>query len=175
VLRAFSLVGGVFFGAILSITALLARMPVPAVWGALAACAAAYVGWSRPYAFMPAYGMWNRAAANARRLARAGLAAICFLVFTVVSASGERVRWRPSEATESGWFPRRTPRVVDLASPADIPLPTAGQHGWLVTLTSWARETGSLWIWPIVPLLALLRAIEPDQELDVGHTSYTLY
>ncbi len=174
-LRAFALVGGLLLGALLAGTALLARLPAPVAWGAPAACATAYAGWSRPYAFTRVYGWWNRAAAKTRRLTRAALAGICFLVFTVVGFTGGRLRWKSLEAGGSGWFARKASGAADLSSPADVPLPTAASNSWLAALTSWARETGAFWIWTIVPLLALLRSIEPDQELDVGHTSYTLY
>lgn len=173
-LRAFALVMGVLLGAILGGAAFVARWPAPLAWGALAACATAYLGWSRPYAFAQVYLRWNRAAATVRRVVRAALAGICFVVFTVVGLTGGRIRWKSQEASESGWFTRKAAKASDLSSPADVALPAA-TSSWLTTLTSWARATGALWIWTIVPLLALLRSIEPDQELDVGHTSYTLY
>lgn len=143
--------------------------------GAAAALVVALPGLLRPRSVEGAYRRWNRAAGWAGRACSYWISAVCFFALvTVVGRAGSRMPWSPREAGASGWAPRSGVEDRHDAQHRRASRSTS-EAAWARSLGTWARDSGNVWAWALIPLLGLLRFFRPKVARSLGENIYTLY
>ncbi len=169
----------------------------PARWGwigLLVAISLAVPGLLRPALVSLPYRIWNGLARRYSEGASRYVSAVCFVTVTVpVSRASDPGRFHRSVHTRSSWVPR----AGSAAKPpggagrdAQAPGSYASLHnsggekpppgGWIATMWRWARTSGNVWTWFLLPFLVLLRTLDTDRgakaqsSLPSGDI-YTLY
>jgi hypothetical protein len=173
-LRAFAIVMAVPAGLALGVGAWLFGLggpEGPAVVALGTGLTMALAGWLRPEAFEPTYRLWNRAARGFARAAAHWFSVLCFLVVTVAGAPGSRMEMRRSSG--AGWA--RRPTLSAGAYRSSSWAPRDPGTGGFRSLFAWARDSASLWVLTLVPLLWLLRMVQTSERGSLGADIYTLY
>jgi len=171
---AFWLVGTAGAGALLAGALAVLEIRQPLAWGVLTAALVAIPGLARPALVRRPYEAWNRLTRAVRRAARLWLTGAAFLVVLVVSRGGTRLAWTAPREGESGWMPKRQLEAGSHRFTTDFSNAAAGDSGFR-SLAGWARRSGNVWAWSLVPLLSLLRIVEGRSAGSLGGNVYTLY
>ena len=123
------------------------------------------------------YRAWNpRLVRPLASIAARVLMAICFFVVVVAtSRAGSRLTLAAPGGAPTSWVPRSSlPRdayrmLFDAGSPGG----TSG--AWISDYLRWARQTGNLWSVSLLPFLAVLRLLPPDEDKVSQGNIYTLF
>jgi hypothetical protein len=122
------------------------------------------------------YRIWNKLAREFTRCARLWLTGICYYIaFVAVGRLGSSLSLaRPAEG--SLWAPRPTGRPAAYGSPQGVITAEAARGSWVSAFVAWAVQSGNGWACCVLPFVALLSVLEPEQESsDVSTNIYTLY
>jgi hypothetical protein len=174
-LASFWLVASASAGVSLALALWILQVPHPVTWGVLAVAICGIPGLLQPALVKRPYQAWNRLSGTARRAARIWLTGVAFLIISVVGRSGTRLAWRAPEASASGWTPKRPLPEGNQRSTSDIPSARESDRGWIRDFAAWARRSGNVWAWSLVPVLALLKVVEGKPTRSLGGNVYTLY
>jgi len=174
-LVSFWLVASVGAGVVFALALWILQVPHPAMWGVLLATTACLPGLLRLALVKRLYDGWNYLSRFARRLARLWLTGVAFLILAVVGRFGTRLAWSAPETGASGWTPKRPPSPGSHRTTSDISDAPESAAGWVHTLARWAGRSGNAWAWSLLPVLALLRAVEGKPTRSLGGNVYTLY
>ena len=122
----------------------------------------------RPFRF------WDRLARKARRAARLWLSGVVFLMLTLIGLLGARLPLDRPIPAESGWIPRDSSSGRRSGYP-DSSGTAGGATTWIRRFASWAWHSGNIWACSLLPVLALLKAVEGESRGSLGGNVYTLY
>ena len=175
-LKSFSLAIG-FLGALL--------MSLPAYWFAprilipfVAAPAIGFplLGLLWPQSISSLYKLWNVAVNHFSRLARFFLMTICFyVVLLAVGRAGTSLIVTRPRPNESLWLAKKTLSTDTYR----YEFAGTGKHfaekGWVRNYLSWARTSRQVWAFCLIPLLAMLAAVEVYQDRRPPIGVYTLF
>ena len=167
------LTGGLLTGAIL----LLRGSPHWFASGVLVALLLALPGLLWPQTVSIPYRVWHKLDREFTRCARLWLTGICFyIVFVAVGRLGSSLRLARPTAEGSLWVLRRTDAVTTYGSAHGVVTAEAAQGSWASAFVSWAMHSGNGWACCLLPFMALLSLLEPEQEsANVPTNIYTLY
>jgi hypothetical protein len=146
---------------------------VTAVWGLALGLVIAAVGWS-PRLARPPYEAWTRLSKKARRAVRLWLTGVVFMVLTAVGWLGDRLYREPGREA-SGWGPKAPLVPESYAGDSPLPQKAGAEAGWVRRLGEWSWRSGHVWVWSLIPLLALLKGVEGESRGSLGGNVYTLY
>lgn len=119
------------------------------------------------------YALWRRLGGGIGRRAAAILTRTAFLLIAIVSWAGGDPGVVVEPLSAEGWRGRQPlSGAYDSTSGEAV---SVARHGWLGSLTAWARRSGNGWIWALVPVLCLLRLVATERSAASGGTTYTLY
>lgn len=134
------------------------------------------LGLFRPKIVAPLYAFWNVLAGYFARGARLYLMTICFyIILFAVSRAGTSINLARPRPEESLWRSKKT------LSPDSYPYEFAAsvknfnQKGWFRSYFCWARLSGHLWAFLLLPLLTLISAVEIYQDRRFPAGVYTLF
>lgn len=141
-----------------------------------AALMAAFVFWQEPTAWR-VYRVWNRwfarpvAFATSRVVLR-----ICFLITRLAALGGApRMQLGSERGVVSAWKPRSSLPAEAYPSLFFGPAGAAPDAGWFTVYYGWARQSGNSWAICLLPFLALLRRLDPEEEKAFTANIYTLF
>jgi hypothetical protein len=122
------------------------------------------------------YRLWNTAANYFARLARVYLIGICFyIILLTVGRARTSMKLSRPKLDESLWRAKKT------LSPDTYPYEFAAngkyftEKGWVRSYLCWARASGQIWALCLVPLLAMLSAVEIYRDRRFPAGVYTLF
>lgn len=161
----------------LAVVAILwtAGAPAAPLWGLALAVVLASLVWWRPALARRPYRVWDQAAGLVGRVARRWFTGVCFLILGVVSRAGSRLAGSEPAPNASGWAPKRQSGPGSYGSTSDRAHVAGADPGGLRSLAAWARGSGELWVWALLPFLFLLGALEGEDRGSLGGNVYTLY
>jgi len=122
------------------------------------------------------YKLWNTTAIYFARFARFFITGICFYVILfAVGRAGTSMKLVQPAPGQSLWLPKNTLSLetypYEFAACGKEPPET----GWLGRYWSWAKTSGQLWAFCLVPLLAMLAAVEVYRDERFPAGVYTLF
>lgn len=117
---------------------------------------------------------WDRLARKARRAVRLWLSGEVFLMLMLIGLLGARLPLNRPSPAESGWIPRTSTSGRRKDYPHCIKA-AGGGTAWIRRFASWAWHSGNIWACSLLPVLALLKAVEGESRGSLGGNVYTLY
>jgi hypothetical protein len=170
-LRAFWFAGALLAGLTTgALVALVRHRDQALVAGLLGAALAAAPGLAWPEAVRPAYRAWNRLARVYARLARRALLAVAYYgIVTPVGRVGASLDLE--DPRHSMWRPAS--QMAPDASQSQLGDGSGG--GWIGPLARWGCRSRHPWWLALLPLLALLAAVEPEEPASSSGPAADLY
>jgi hypothetical protein len=134
------------------------------------------LGLVRPKIMLKSYRLWNLSANYFARVARLFLMGICFyIILLAVGRAGTSMSLARPRPDESLWLSKKTLSPDTYA----YEFAASGKHfpekGWLRSYLCWARVSGHVWAMFLVPLLAMLSAVEIYRDRRFPAGVYTLF
>ena len=168
-----SVCGGVSVGGL----AALVGSPRWAIGGVALTGLALLVGRVCPGAMSATYALWNALALSYARVARLGLKVVCFYVlFAAVGRTGSALALARPTPAESLWIPRATlaPSTYGYQYDAQAQGEPKG-GGWTRDYIAWALDSGNAWAIILLPFVAMLSALEDEDQWTFPTSVYTLF
>jgi hypothetical protein len=168
-----SLAGGVLAGTLSPSLAAPGRLVI----GAAVAVLLALPGAWRPDSAAIPYRVWNKLAYAFTHLARLWLMGVCFyIVCILVGRTGSALVLARPPADGSLWVRRQRSAPAMGAFAHGLMMEESGKRGWVSQFIAWAGQSGHGWACSLLPFLALLSAMEGEQEgSDFAANIYTLF
>ena len=150
------------------------RVPYAAAAGVAIFSGSFVLGIRSPALAMRPQAAWSRLSRKARQAARLWLSGVAFLMLWIVGLPGARLSMHQPVLGGSGWIDRAS---SSKAERAERPLIGRDERAtaWFRRLAAWAWRSGNAWTWCLVPILALLKAVEGETQGSLGGNVYTLY
>jgi hypothetical protein len=142
------------------------------IWGVAALFGTGAIGWWNRRAAERGLEAWNTLARAVARLARLALTGAAFLVIVLAGVAGSHLPWLPPDPGASGWLRRSGEGSRAFESQSNF---SSSGGSWGRTVAAWARRSGNLWVWALIPPLLLLSRIQLANQRSLGGATYTLY
>jgi hypothetical protein len=139
---------------------------------------AAAPGLLRPRLASMPMQIWNRLARLFAHAATAWITAVCFYVVVRALGRGQVSSLRLTEAAagQSLWAPWQDAAGHAGSGAAGIVAVPSPARGWAGDVAAWARSSGNLWAWCLLPFLLVLAALETGGDVEAPPPGiYTLY
>ena len=122
------------------------------------------------------YRVWNVAANYFARVARLFLIGICFyIILLAVGRAGTSMNLARPRPDESLWLSKKTLSPDTYAYEFAASGKRFTERGWLRSYLCWARVSGHVWAFFLVPFLAMLSAVEIYRDRRFPAGVYTLF
>ncbi len=176
-LRAFWLTLSLAFGCAIGVS--LAWTHVKHGWAVAAASTVLFASlvFLSEAAAWRAYRGWNRLLARpVARWTQRLILSLCFWVIRTAALAG-RPNMAVTQTTPGGaWRSRSSLPPTGYESLFFATgLPTPGEGDWRDEYRRWAAQSGHLWAIALLPFLALLRWVNPEEEKAAAGNIYTLF
>ncbi|HXG03772.1 MAG TPA: hypothetical protein VNO23_10210 [Candidatus Binatia bacterium] len=178
--RAFWIVVSVMVGGLVAVLAALLTLPAPLARfgpgpvGAGAALVVLLAGLLMPRLAVLGYRAWSKATRRYARFAGEALIAVWYpVLFGAVGLGGSALLRRRPEPGQTLWRAHSTLDADTYRSLDERPAVDTG--GWLGRYARWAVRSRHLWALALVPLLALLAALETEEPEEAPAGIYTLF
>jgi len=175
-LKSFSITLGVLSGLLTSILSYWLDSGVLLYFGVVLAGGFPLLGLLWPQIVSTPYSYWNVLANCFARFARLFLMGTCFYVILLaVGRAGTSINLARPRPDQSLWLPKKT------LSPDTYAYEFAGsgkhftERGWLRSYLCWAKASGHVWAFFLVPFLAMLSAVEIYRDRRFPAGVYTLF
>ena len=174
-LRIFSVVLGVYAGALVTVLLVLLGAPSPLV-GGLVALSVTLSGLLIPSFSSFLYRAWNRTAREFARCARAIVMRVYFyVVLFALGQTGSVITLKAKGNRKSMWLLRGMIETDFDSNRRTIITSDPLRRNWIMPFISWAVKTGNVWRCSLIPFIVLLANFECSHEETVPTDIYTLY
>jgi hypothetical protein len=146
--------------------------PASALVGVGVGVAVMAAGYRRERTVERAYSRWNRLAFRYARGARTAITAIWYwTVLSVIARTGEQEKL---SMVRSRWVPRETQPASAYGGLDALPVDKDASGGFR-ELAGWAVRSRRYWALVLLPLIALLKALDTRGPKKASSDMYTLY
>ena len=175
-LKSFPISLGLLSGLVISAIAYWLDLMVVFPFVVIAAVGFSSLGLLWPKIMSQPYLLWNVLAHYFARGARLFLMGICFyIILLAVGRAGTTINLARPQSDESLWLSKNTLSPDTYAYEFAASVKNFKEKNWLRSYLYWARISGHAWAFFLVPLLAMLSAVEINRDRRFPAGVYTLF